>query len=415
MGDLIGFVYGEELEQGSGRSLGYRLLAPLETTAWRAEVEALARRLQAAPYPDLWPASDLFCSVLLADGHRLVALARYGLSDHTSSQRRGGLELIGVIGPADLDVSAALALYRWLQQRRASEDDLPRLGGRHSLLEVLALVPTDRITPRADGLQPVPVLPIRLWQDGALLFAAGTPGDPDQHLRLLDLVSTPHWQWLPLVGPDFPLPTYAQRGPVVAWTPHLTGVAVKLDRKEPSVVSLAHRRRSPPGSWMATCLLLLMLGLLAGNLWYMSRIHEAVTSAPAPATSAPDHTPGLRAKANKPILPTEDRDRFARALYQVLVEKGGEREWREDRAALLERYEQLVRQHPDLAVAHDNEKGKRAVAACSLLARRSADQIEESIRRSLTGKGFSDRLIKAACEHVREQLANEVRNRPDSP
>ena len=29
------------------------------------------RRLQAAPYPDHWPATDLFCSVLLGDGRRV--------------------------------------------------------------------------------------------------------------------------------------------------------------------------------------------------------------------------------------------------------------------------------------------------------------------------------------------------------
>ena len=39
------------------------------------------------------------------------------------------------------------------------------------------------------------------------------------------------WQWLPLCGADFPLQTYAQRGPLVAWTPHQTSVAVKFDRK----------------------------------------------------------------------------------------------------------------------------------------------------------------------------------------
>src|SRR5947209_164657 len=102
MSNLLGFAYGEHLEGGTRRSLGYRLLAPAEPAPWGPEVESLARRLQAAPYPDHWPATDLFCSVLLADGQRLVALARYGLSDHTPDRRRGGLELVGVVGPADL-------------------------------------------------------------------------------------------------------------------------------------------------------------------------------------------------------------------------------------------------------------------------------------------------------------------------
>src|SRR3954447_15507655 len=121
--ELIGFAYGEDVQAGSGRSLGYRLLVPEQSTAWGREVEALARRLQAAPYPDHWPAVDLFCSVLLSDGRRLIALARYGLSDHTPSHRRGGLKLVGVVAPAELDVGAALAVYRWLGQRLAGEDD----------------------------------------------------------------------------------------------------------------------------------------------------------------------------------------------------------------------------------------------------------------------------------------------------
>src|SRR5438874_10525007 len=116
---LDGFAYGEHLEGLPPRSLGYRLLAPAEHEPWCAEVEALARRLQGAPYPDHWPPTDLFCSVLLADGRRLIAVARYGLADHTPSRRRGGLELIGVIGPGSLDVPSALAVVRWLRQRRA--------------------------------------------------------------------------------------------------------------------------------------------------------------------------------------------------------------------------------------------------------------------------------------------------------
>src|SRR5438128_8215250 len=98
------FAYGEHLDGPAQRSLGYRLLAPARQEVWCAEVEALARRLQTTPYPDHWPPTDLFCSVLLADGARLVAVACYGLADHTPSSRRGGLELVGAVGPADLSV-----------------------------------------------------------------------------------------------------------------------------------------------------------------------------------------------------------------------------------------------------------------------------------------------------------------------
>src|SRR3954468_8655303 len=112
--DLVGFAYGEQLEGTPPRSRGYRLLASPPDPQWQQEVEILARQLQSAPYPDHWPETDLFCSVLLAHGCRVVARARYGLADHTPDRRRGGLELVGVIGPADLDVSSALALDAWL-------------------------------------------------------------------------------------------------------------------------------------------------------------------------------------------------------------------------------------------------------------------------------------------------------------
>src|SRR3954447_16738848 len=160
--ELVGLAYGEDVQAGSGRSLGYRLLVPEGGTAWAGEGEALARRLQAAPYPDHWPAVDLFCSALLKDGRRLIALARYGLSDHTPDHRRGGLELIGVVAPGGLGVTTALALYRWLKGRRGAED-LRSLGGAWRLADVLA---GQESPSRPEGMTgPVPVLPVRLWQE----------------------------------------------------------------------------------------------------------------------------------------------------------------------------------------------------------------------------------------------------------
>src|SRR5689334_12376699 len=172
--DLVGFAYGEDLEPVTQRSLGYRMLTSCEPAACGAEVEALARWLQAAPYPEHWPPRDLFCSVLLADGRRLVAVARYGLADHTPGQRRGGLELVGILAPASLDVASALAVYRWLQERREQVDDLHQLAGTTPLTIVLAAA-----TPVPPASDPLPVLPVRAWQGGALLFAASAPGDPD--------------------------------------------------------------------------------------------------------------------------------------------------------------------------------------------------------------------------------------------
>lgn len=393
---LQGFAYGEHLEGISQRSLGYRLLAPAEPQPWSSEIETFARQLQMAPYPDPWPPTDLFCSVLLTDGRRLVALARYGLADHTPSQRRGGLELVGVLGPANLTVTAALAIYRWLRKRREAADDLHALGGRFSLDEA-----TDQSEPArpASASDLVPVLPIRLWQEGVLLFAATAPSDPDHRLSLLEEVGS-GWQWIPLAGADFPWQTFAQRGPVIAWTPHLAGVALKLDRKsidEP--VRIAVRR------WPAVVLSLLLLGLLGANLWALLSLRNRLAEPVVPTAPLAEPTPRERPA----ITPAseEARDRFAAALYALLLEKGGRREWGQSEDRLLAEYERAVQKQRDLRLADDNTKGKLAVGAASLLSQRSADRVEEMVRQALTGKGFHPDLIQAACNLVHKQMAGE--------
>jgi hypothetical protein len=408
---LAGFAYGEDVDGVSLRSLGYRLLAPRRAESWCDEVEALARRLQAAPYPDHWPPTDLFCSVLLADGRRLVALARYGLADHTPSQRRGGLELIGVIAPGNLDVGSALSIYRWLGQRRAAVDDLHQLGGPFSLAEIVAAQTGETLVlPSSD---PIPVLPVRLWQEGALLFAASTPSDPDHRLRLLEQAAGSSWQWLPLVGPDFPLHTYAQRGPVIAWTPHLAGVALKLDRKSAETPALQPPRSGRGMRLAATGLLLLLLGLLTANLWSTLTLHRALTETPAVAPAKSDN-PATLSRQSKPSTAPEEaaRDRFVAALHELLIEQGGSREWETEKSRLLARYERLVRMHKDLHVRDDRERDKLTIAVLSVLADRSAEHIEEEVRKALSNKGFSDRVIQAACAHVREQFVAEIEKRP---
>src|SRR5262249_51338242 len=184
------FAYGEHLDGLAQRSLGYRLLAPARPQQWSAEVEALARRLQTTPYPDHWPPTDLFCSVLLADGSRLIAVARYGLADHTPSGRRGGLGLIGAIGPAHLSAGQATAIYHWWRKRRSAATDLHSLGGA----EPLSAIPTS-VMEQPSSTDPVPVLPIRLWQEGALLFAATTPTEPDHRIGMLKQNAGSTWQW----------------------------------------------------------------------------------------------------------------------------------------------------------------------------------------------------------------------------
>jgi hypothetical protein len=399
-GDLAGFAYGEDLEGVSPRSLGYRLLSPRQAEPWCAEVEALARRLQAAPYSDHWPPTDLFCSVLLSDGRRLVALARYGLADHTPSQRRGGLELIGVVTSANVDVPAALSIYRWLGLRREAVDDLHQLGGNFALAEILATV-----TPAPPNADPLPVLPVRLWQEGALLFAASTPADPDHRLRLLEQANGTSWQWLPLVGPDFPLHTYAQRGPLIAWTPHLAGIALKLDRQSAEMPVVRPARSGRGGRFAVVGLLLLLLGLLAGNLWFIRDIFHSLAGMSPSAAAVPENRPAPPSSSKKPGANTDSgRDRFVAALHDLLIEQGGRREWETDKAGLLARYERLVRTHQDLRVPNGSEEERVTVAAISVLAERSADHIEDEVRKALSNKGFSEHVIQAACTHVREQF-----------
>jgi hypothetical protein len=390
-GDLLeGFVYGEHLEGAAPRSLGYRLLAPAQPVPWTAEVEALARRLHAAPYPEHWPATDLFCSVLLADGRRLIAVARYGLADHTASQRRGGLELIGVVGPGNLDVPSALAVVRWLRQRRAETADLRSLGGQVLLADVLGTVP-----PAAAPREPVPVLPIRLWQEGALLFAATTPSDPDQHLGLLEQGAGGSWQWLPYVGADFPLQQYAQRGPVVAWTPHLAGVAVKLDRKPAEGPPRLPSHQGP----LSLVLALLLLALLGANLWATYALHQRVSSlgqsgavaeAPSPRPAPAQAYPGASS--------SED---LAQALQRWLRRQRALGNW--SQAELLEQYERLATEDEQLRVR--SPEGRTGLGAVALLARRNPERIEALVREALANKGYDAELIGLVCRRIREAFA----------
>jgi hypothetical protein len=396
---LDGFAYGEDLEGLPPRSLGYRLLAPAEPQPWCAEVEALARRLQGAPYPDHWPPTDLFCSVLLADGRRLVALARYGLADHTPSRRRGGLELVGALGPGDLDVPSALAVYRWLQARREQSDDLHALGGHFALADVRAAVapaPAD----------PVPVLPIRLWQEGALLFAATAPADPDHRLGLLDQGAGRAWQWLPLVGSDFPLSAYAQRGPLVAWTPHLAGVAVKVDHKPPQASPGIDRtlRFVIFGIFVWLIVLTALASLLSKD------ISSVRTSIAALGVQLRQETHPEEVPAAGP--PGDSHERFADALHGMLQQRMGPREWEQARPHLLAAYERAARQRPELRLKDSDVKGKEALGAVVILSGRGADRMEEVVRVALSNKGYDPGLVKTAAERVRQQLLDDLKEGP---
>jgi hypothetical protein len=95
------------------------------------------------------------------------------------------------------------------------------------------------------------------------------------------------------------------------------------------------------------------------------------------------------------------------ALYQLLREKGGKQELTDERARLLERYEELAATNKDLRVRADNTEGKLAVAAVSVLAGRTADRVEASVRRGLAGGGYDPLLVDLVCRRVREQLGPE--------
>ncbi len=409
---LRGFAYGEHFDALARRSLGYRLLAPSHPEAWCAEVESLARRLQTAPYPDHWPPTDLFCSVLLASGERLVAVARYGLADHTSSQRRGGLELIGVIAPADLDLATCLTLYRWLRDRRKGTEDLHSLGGSVSLSDIPRDILSD--TPPTD---PVPILPIRLWQEGALLFAATAPSDPDHRLNLLEQGAGKNWQWLPLVGADFPLPNYAQRGPLIAWTPHLAGVALKVDRKSSDTATPSRKSRRLETAATAVGLMVLCL-LVATNLWATLTLSRRSAQPPIQPGTDTMQTPPVRhiEEGKAPVPPTDNdqaRAALANAIYTFLAERGGQTEWESLRESLLIRYERAARENKDLRLPDKDVKGRQAIGAVMLLSERSSRRIEETIKKALASRGYDPELIQVACQRIREQLIEEARKVPE--
>ena len=402
------FAYGEHLDELAQRSLGYRLLAPVRPAPWSGEVEALARRLQATPYPDHWPPTDLFCSVLLADGSRLVAVVRYGLADHTPSARRGGLEFLGVVAPGNLSVEYALTVYSWLRQRRASAPDLHALGGQTELSEVVATA-----SPPVTPADPVPILPIRLWQEGALLFAAAAPSDPDHRISMLEQGAGGKWQWLPLVASDFPLQTYAQRGPLIAWTPHLAGVALKVDRRASQGTDRPARASRRAALLVAGALVLLAL-LMAANLWATLHRSRRPESAPSPDTTT------LRDSGSSPSDPDKSASRaavpqarqaFADALYSLLVERGGQSEWDALRDPLLARYESAAREHPELRLPESDARGRAAVGAAVLLSQRTTRRIEDAIKKALADRGFDPELVNVACQRVREQLIEEARKR----
>jgi hypothetical protein len=395
---LHGFAFGEDLDGVSRRSLGFRLLAPAAPAAWSAEVEALAHWLQATPYPEHWPPADLFCSVLLSNGERLIATARYGLADHTPSKRRGGLELVGVVGPRGLDPSKALMVYSWLRRQRAQAEDLRQLGEQHGLGKVLT-EPLD-----SGGPHQAAALPVRAWQAGTLLFSASSATAPDDALGLLSQVTTADWQWLPLCGPDFPLESYSERGPLVAWTPHLIDVAVRLGAPTPPRPVATSWKR-----WAVLVPALVLALLLGGNLWALlalpSRIERARPAEPKEKGAGTSvHTSPQRGAEN------ESRQKLALALHHLLQQQASV-ELAQAESSLLAGYERLAAGDPGLRV--DGKQAQAAIGLVYVLAGRSADRVARLIEQEFKDKkGYDPDFIRLIGQRVRERLLAEASRSP---
>src|SRR4029077_13639958 len=115
--------------------------------------------------------------------------------------------------------------------------------------------------------------------------------------------------------------TYAARGPLVAWTPHLAGFAVKLERKSAEVPLPRSRRLRLPWA-VAASLFVTLLALLGLNAWALYALPGRLPVAPAPGPAPPTQpAPPAAGKGGD-----ADRDRFAAALYQLLRDRGAGRE-----------------------------------------------------------------------------------------
>jgi hypothetical protein len=182
-------------------------------------------------------------------------------------------------------------------------------------------------------------------------------------------------------------------------------VALKLDSKPAPAERGLPRQPQPLTAVLAGMLLLLLLVLTGTNLWttiVLSR--QVATGGRADRESAPRTETSHAGPSSPEPVGAAGRERFARALYDVLVERGGRREWSENQPQLLAQYDRLVKDHKDLRLDDGDTEGKVAVGAIDVLSQRSADRVEEMVRKALSDKGFHPDLVKKACEFVHEQL-----------
>ena len=244
-----------------------------------------------------------------------------------------------------------------------------------------------------------------------MLFAAAAPSDSDHRIGMLEQGAGDTWQWLPLVGSDFPLQAYAQRGPLIAWTPHLAGVALKVDRHSSQAADRPARSSRYASLLVAGAFTFLAL-LMAANLW--ATLHASRRLDSSPSTGAANAridgpSPTDVDKSASQAAARQARQAFADALYALLAERGGQFEWDALRDPLVTRYERAARAHPDLRLPEGDTKGRVAVGAAALLAERTVGRIEEAIKKALAKRGFDPELVSVACQRVREQLIEEAR------
>jgi hypothetical protein len=408
MHSLQGFAYGEDRD--GARSLGFKLLTP-GAAPWAAEVETLARKLQACPYPEAWRPVELLCSVLLEGGQRLVALARYGLRDHTAGRRAGGLELLGVVGPPSLTLSEARAVVAWARRRRGEIDDLHSLGNPPAEATsgaALSGVVDSSPAGTLDSSRPVSPLPMRLAQSGALLITAVTPSQPDEHLDLLESCTSSDWQWIPLCGPDFPFDAYAQRGPLVAWTPARTDLAILLGRGRSEPAPVAPPRRASFWAPLAVAVLFVLLGL---NLWAWWGLPDRLPPPPEPGVTGPAPAavppmPGPMGK--KGTLSGGGARIFFGVALSRLVKKGAASKSLVGDEVLRKHYFRLVEEDPELRC--DSVDGQAAIGAIYVLAARQPQRlvriVEEELREE---KGLDAESVRLICDRIRQRLETEMK------
>jgi len=394
---LEAFVYGEQLDDLGQRSLGFGLLVPQTPSTWSAEAESLARKLQAAPYPDDWPAADLFCSVLLEGGERLVALARYGVSDSTPSKRRGGLEMIGVVGPHSLSLTSVRTIEQWLAQQRNRLDRIGSFSGSFDLVEVLADTPAPP-EQDSDGL-PAPLGPER-----SIVLPANSALEPNSRLGMVAFLRDHCWQWLPYIDHDFNLTAYSQRGPIVAWTTPLA----RNVRPALPVAELAQPAVSPRGGrgWIAL-LAFLLFGLLGANAWYLWRLDQRLDELkPNPAIVPSRQPSSAEMRSLPPVEATpEDDEAVVKALYHHLRTRGNIPENR--REQLLQNYERLVAGDPMLRVG--SMEGRLALGAIVEMSKRKTPAQIEAIIRGIGAdkKGIDEGVIELIAERVYQRLTEK--------